>query len=186
MECARVLSKRKFPATIIFLVVAGEEQGLYGSAHFAKMAKTQGWNIEAVLNNDIVGGDKSPEQDPHIVRVFSEGIPMNASESELKLIRSLGGENDGASRQLARYIASVSKEYLLAKEFHPLVVFRRDRYLRGGDQTSFNEQGFAAVRFREFRENYDHQPQNVSRKTGSSTVIYQNLSITTMWRMSLG
>ena len=161
MECARVLSKRKFPATIIFLVVAGEEQGLYGSAHFAKMAKTQGWNIEAVLNNDIVGGDKSPEQDPHIVRVFSEGIPANASESELKLIRSLGGENDGASRQLARYIASVSSEYMPAKDFHPLVVSRRDRYLRGGDHTSFNEQGFAAVRFTEFRENYNHQHQNV-------------------------
>src|SRR3974390_74856 len=114
MESARVLSQYKFPATIIFLTVAGEEQGLYGSAHFAKMAKTQGWNIEAVLNNDIVGGDKTPgdtRQDLHTVRVFSEGIPANPTESELKLIRSVGGENDGASRQLARYIASVSKEY---------------------------------------------------------------------------
>ena len=169
LECARVLSQHKFPATIIFLTVAGEEQGLYGSAHFAKMAKAQNWNIEAVLNNDIVGGDKTPgasTQDPHTVRVFSEGIPMNASESEIKLIRSLGGENDGASRQLARYIASVSKEYLPVGEFHPLVVFRRDRYLRGGDHTSFNEQGFAAVRFTEYRENYDHQHQNVRTENG--------------------
>lgn len=169
LECARVLSQHKFPATIIFLTVAGEEQGLYGSAHFAKMAKAQNWNIEAVLNNDIVGGDKTPgatTQDPHIVRVFSEGIPINASESELKLIRSVGGENDGASRQLARYIASVSKEYLPGGEFHPLVVFRRDRYLRGGDHTSFNEQGFAAVRFTEYRENYDHQHQNVRSENG--------------------
>ena len=169
LECARVLSQHKFPATIIFLAVAGEEQGLYGSAHFAKMAKAQSWNIEAVLNNDIVGGDRTPgasTQDPHTVRVFSEGIPMNASDSELKLIRSLGGENDGASRQLARYTASVSKEYLPAKEFHPLVVFRRDRYLRGGDHTSFNEQGFAAVRFTEYRENYDHQHQNVRTENG--------------------
>ena len=169
LECARVLSKYKFPATIIFLTVAGEEQGLYGSAHFAKMAKTQGWNIEAVLNNDIVGGDQTPgdtKQDPHTVRVFSEGIPLNASESELKLIRSVGGENDGASRQLARYIASVSKEYLPAEEFRPMVVFRRDRYLRGGDHTSFNEQGFAAVRFTEFRENYNHQHQNVRTENG--------------------
>ena len=166
MECARVLSKHKFPATIIFLIVAGEEQGLYGSAHFAKLAKAQNWNIEAVLNNDIVGGDKSPGQDPHTVRVFSEGIPANASEAELKLIRSLGGENDGASRQLARYIASAAKEYMPSKEFHPLVVFRQDRYLRGGDHRSFNEQGFAAVRFTEFRENYDHQHQNIRTENG--------------------
>ena len=169
LECARVLSQHKFPATIIFLTVAGEEQGLYGSAHFAKMARAQNWNIEAVLNNDIVGGDKTPgatTQDPHTVRVFSEGIPMNASESELKLIRSLGGENDGASRQLARYIASVSKQYLPVGEFHPLVVFRPDRYLRGGDHTSFNQQGFAAVRFTEYRENYDHQHQNVRTENG--------------------
>ena len=169
LECARVLSQHKFPATIIFLTVAGEEQGLYGSAHFAKMAKAQNWNIEAVLNNDIVGGDKTPgatTQDPHTVRVFSEGIPMNASESEVKLIRSLGGENDGASRQLARYISSVAKEYLPVGEFHPLVVFRRDRYLRGGDHTSFNEQGFAAVRLTEYRENYVHQHQDVRTENG--------------------
>jgi Peptidase family M28 len=166
MECARVLSQHKFPATLIFLIVAGEEQGLYGSAHFATMAKTQGWNIEAVLNNDIVGGDKSPGQDPRTVRVFSEGIPINATEAELKMIRSVGGENDGSSRQLARYVASMSKEYMAAKEFHPLVVFRRDRYLRGGDHTSFNQQVFAAVRFTEFRENYDHQHQNVRTENG--------------------
>jgi hypothetical protein len=169
MECARVLSKHKFPATIIFLTVAGEEQGLYGSAHFAKMAKAQNWNIAAVLNNDIVGGDKTPgaaTQDPHTIRVFSEGIPMNASEGELKLIRAIGGENDGASRQLARYIATVSNEYLPAKEFRPLMVFRPDRYLRGGDHTSFNEQGFAAIRFTEYRENYGHQHQNVRTENG--------------------
>jgi len=169
MECARVLSRHKFPASIIFLIVAGEEQGLYGSAHFAKMARAEGWNIEAVLNNDIVGGDKTPgdtKQDSHIVRVFSEGIPSNATEAELKLIRGVGGENDGASRQLARYVTSVAKEYFAAKEFHPLVVFRRDRYLRGGDHTSFNEQGFAAVRFTEYRENYGHQHQNVRTENG--------------------
>ena len=169
MECARVLSQHKFPATIIFLTVAGEEQGLYGSAHFAKMAKAQGWNLEAVLNNDIVGGDRTPgstTQDPRTVRVFSEAIPATATEAELKLIRALGGENDGASRQLARYIAGVSKEYVPAKEFHPLIVFRRDRYLRGGDHISFNEQGFAAVRLTEYRENYDHQHQNVRTENG--------------------
>jgi hypothetical protein len=169
LECARVLSQHHFPATILFLTVAGEEQGLYGSAHFAKMAKAQGWNIEAVLNNDIVGGDRTPgdtKQDLHTVRVFSEGIPATATESELKLIRALGGENDGASRQLARYVDTVSKQYLQATEFHPLVVFRRDRYLRGGDHISFNEQGFAAVRITEYRENFDHQHQNVRTENG--------------------
>src|SRR5262249_7725339 len=88
LECARVLSEMKFPATIIFLTVAGEEQGLNGSRHFAEMAKQQGWAIEAVLNNDIVGGDKSPEQDSSLMRVFSEGVPASADEKELRLIRS--------------------------------------------------------------------------------------------------
>ena len=166
LECARVLSKHRFPATIIFLTVAGEEQGLNGSAHFAKMAKAQNWNIEAVLNNDIVGGDRTPGQDAHVVRVFSEGIPATADEKQLKTIRALGGENDGPSRQLARYIASVGKEYFSPATFQPLMVFRRDRYLRGGDHFSFNEQGFAAVRLTEFRENYNHQHQNVRTENG--------------------
>jgi hypothetical protein len=166
LECARVLSKHRFPATIIFLTVAGEEQGLNGSAHFAKMAKAQNWNIEAVLNNDIVGGDRSPGQDPKMVRVFSEGIPATADEKQLKTIRALGGENDGPSRQLARYIASVANVYIPPATLLPLVVFRRDRYLRGGDHFSFNEQGFAAVRFTEFRENYNHQHQNVRTENG--------------------
>ena len=120
MECARVLSQYKFPATIIFLTVAGEEQGLYGSAHFAKMAKAQGWSIEAVLNNDIVGGDRTPgstTQDPRTVRVFSEGIPATATDAELKLIRALGGENDGASRQLARYIAAYRRNIFRRRNF---------------------------------------------------------------------
>jgi len=169
LECARVLSKYRFPATIVFLTVAGEEQGLYGSAHFAKMVKAQAWNLEAVLNNDIVGGDRTPGstlQDPHVVRIFSEGIPSTADEAQLKTIRALGGENDGSSRQLARYIASVAKEYLPPGTLQPLVVFRRDRYLRGGDHFSFNDQGYAAVRFTEFRENYNHQHQNVRTENG--------------------
>src|SRR5881275_1141880 len=106
LECARVLSQHKFPATIIFLTVAGEEQGLNGSRHFAKMAKEQGWNLEAVLNDDIVGGDKSAEQDRSVVRVFSEGLPATANEQELRRIRALGGESDSGSRQLARYIVA--------------------------------------------------------------------------------
>jgi hypothetical protein len=164
LECARVLSKLKFPATIIFLTVAGEEQGLNGSAHFAKMAKDQGWNIEAALNNDIVGGDRNPEQNPGIVRVFSEGVPLAATDAEVRRIRNLGGENDSASRQLARYAAEVGHTYQTAVK--PLIVFRLDRYLRGGDHISFNEQGYAAVRFTEFREDYNHQHQNVRTENG--------------------
>src|SRR5207245_7214923 len=121
LECARVLSRMKFPATIIFLTVAGEEQGLNGSRRFAKMAKERGWNLEAVLNNDIVGGDKSPEQDPTTVRVFSEGLPAAATEQEIQRIRAMGGENDSGSRQVARYIAEVGTTYDAGVK--PLLVF---------------------------------------------------------------
>jgi Peptidase family M28 len=165
LECARVLSKLKFPATIIFLTVAGEEQGLNGSQHFAKMAKEQGWDIEAVLNNDIVGGDKSAEQDPSVVRVFSEGLPAAATDQDIRRIRSLGGENDSASRELARYVDEVGHSYNAGVK--PVLVFRLDRYLRGGDHYSFNQQGFAAVRFTEFREDFHHQHQNVRKENGT-------------------
>jgi hypothetical protein len=164
LECARVLSKLKFPATIIFLTVASEEQGLNGSRHFAKMAESEGWNIEAALNNDIVGGDRSPQQDAGLVRVFSEGVPVAATEDELRIIRNLGGESDSSSRQLARYVAEVARTYTTAVK--PMLVFRLDRYLRGGDHYSFNQQGYAAVRFTEFRENFDHQHQNLRTGNG--------------------
>jgi hypothetical protein len=166
LECARVLSKMKFPATIIFLTVAGEEQGLNGSQHFAKMSKSQGWNLEAVLNNDIVGGDKSAEQDRSVVRVFSEGVPAAATDQDVRRIRALGGENDSASRQLARYIADVDRAYKDEVGVAPVLVFRLDRYLRGGDHSAFNQQGFAAVRFTEFREDFHHQHQNVRTENG--------------------
>jgi hypothetical protein len=169
LECARVLSKMKFPATIIFLTVAGEEQGLNGSKHFAqfvkeKMAKDEGWDLEAVLNNDIVGGDKSTEQDHSVVRVFSEGVPAAASEQDLRRLRGLGGESDSGSRELARYIADVGHAYDAG--VNPVLVFRLDRYLRGGDHYSFNQQGFSAVRFTEFREDFHHQHQNVRTEGG--------------------
>jgi len=164
LECARVLSKYKFPATIIFLTVAGEEQGLNGSKHFAEVAKQQGWKIEAVLNNDIVGGDRNPEQDASVVRVFSEGIPNAATDVDIKRIRGLGGESDSSSRELARYIADVGRTYDAGVK--PLLVFRLDRFLRGGDHLSFNRQGFAAVRFTEFREDYNHQHQDIRTENG--------------------
>jgi Zn-dependent M28 family amino/carboxypeptidase len=164
LECARVLSKLKFPGTIIFLTVAGEEQGLYGSKHFAEFAKSQAWQIEAVLNNDIVGGDESPGQDAKTVRVFSESIPDKATERDIRMIRALGGENDSPSRELARYVSETARIY--QPGVTPLMEFRLDRYLRGGDHISFNEQGFAAVRFTEFQENFSRQHQNVRTENG--------------------
>jgi hypothetical protein len=168
LECARVLSqasrKVKFPATIIFLTVAGEEQGLNGSKHFAQMAKQQGWKIEAVLNNDIVGGNLGPGQDASVVRVFSEGLPAVASDADIKRIRALGGENDSTSRELARYIADVGRSYDAGVK--PLLIFRLDRFLRGGDHYSFNQQGFTAVRFTEFREDFNHQHQTPRTENG--------------------
>jgi hypothetical protein len=169
LECARVLSKMKFPATIVFLTVAGEEQGLNGSKHFAQMvkekfAKDEAWDLEAVLNNDIVGGDKSAEQDHSTVRVFSEGVPAAATEQEIRRIRGLGGESDSGSRELARYIAETGRTYDAGVK--PLLIFRLDRYLRGGDHYSFNQQGFSAVRFTEYREDFHHQHQNVRTENG--------------------
>lgn len=160
LECARVLSKHKFPATIVFLAVAGEEQGLYGSAHYAETAKAAKLDIGGVLNNDIVGGNRTPGdrmQQPQWVRVFSEGIPASATPEQIKLIRSAGMEDDSPSRQLARYIREIAPQYVPGLE--PKLVSRPDRYLRGGDHLSFNGQGFAAVRVTEYREDYNHQHQ---------------------------
>ncbi len=175
LECARALSqaaaKLKFQATIVFLAVAGEEQGLNGSKHFAAMARQQGWEMEAVLNNDIVGGNLGAGQDDGVVRVFSEGLPAVASEAEIKRIRMLGGENDSPSRELARYISDVGRSYDAGVK--PLPIFRLDRFLRGGDHYSFNQEGFSAVRFTEFREDFNHQHQNV--RTDASGVEYGDL-----------
>ncbi len=170
LEAARVLSKHKFPATIIFLAVAGEEQGLNGSKHFAQMAKQQGWDIQAVLNDDTVGGDKSPGQKPYL-RVFAEGIPEADLQSSgdmksLGRIRALGTENDSTSRELARYIDQITTPATGHSPLTTKTIYRPDRYLRGGDHTSFNEQGFAAVRLTEWRENYDRQHQNPRTENG--------------------
>ena len=182
LECARVLSKLKFPATIIFLTVAGEEQGLNGSQHFAKMAKDQGWDIEAVLNNDIVGGNTTPGDTLQLkdrVRVFSEGVPVAATPEQARRIRALGEENDSPSRELARAIADTGRTYFPAvagAPFGAFLVGRPDRYGRGGDHTSFNREGFAAVRFTEWREDFNHQHQNiVMPPAGSSDPILGDL-----------
>lgn len=164
LECARVLSRLRFPATIVFLAVAGEEQALYGSGHFARFAREQHWNIEAVLNNDIVGGNRSPQQDPGTVRVFSEGVPTAADASQLQRLRQLGGESDSESRELARSIVQIAAGYSTGVK--PLLIFRQDRYLRGGDHLSFNQQGYPAVRFTEYREDFHRQHQDVRTEDG--------------------
>jgi len=180
LECARVLSRLNLPATLVFAAVAGEEQGLNGSAHLAKLAKSEGWEIEAVLNNDIVGGNTTPGdtlQDKFAVRVFSESLPASATPEELRRLIALGYESDSPSRELARAVADVGSTYdpMLATRkvakategFHPVLEFRRDRFLRGGDHSSFNQEGFAAVRFTEWRENFNHQHQNVRTENGT-------------------
>jgi hypothetical protein len=163
MEAARALSKHKFPASIIFLAVAGEEQGLLGARHFAQLAQEKGWKIEGVLNNDIVGGNKGPGQDPDVVRVFSEGIPVTAKEADIRRIMATGGESDSPSRQLARYVEEF-EEVIGAVDAK--TVFRRDRYLRGGDHSAFNEFGVPAVRFTEYREDYNHQHNDPRTENG--------------------
>ncbi len=180
LESARALSRLRFPATLVFVAVAGEEQGLLGSRHLAKLARAEGWELEAVLNNDIVGGDTTPGQtgeDKSAVRVFSEGVPGPATTRELAVIQNIGAESDSASRQLARAIAEIAKTYFKPatttsrtaqqlSAFHPVLEFRRDRFGRGGDHTSFNAEGFPAVRFTEWQENFDHQHQNLRTAMG--------------------
>jgi Zn-dependent M28 family amino/carboxypeptidase len=161
VEMARVMSKRKFDATIVFMTVPGEEQGLLGATYFAEQAKLNKMDIEAMFTNDIIGGVTSYKNAPdrQSVRVFAEGVPSNESEQQAGTRRSVGGENDSASRQLGRYIKEVADVY--SPKFRVQLVYRRDRYLRGGDHIPFLERGFSAVRFTEPHEDYTHQHQNV-------------------------
>jgi Zn-dependent M28 family amino/carboxypeptidase len=166
MELARVMSRRRFDATLVFMATVAEEQGLYGARLHAKAVQAAGLDVRAVLNNDIVGDPSSPRGGPHSrqIRVFSEGLPAAASGEVLSELRSVGAESDSPSRQLARLIAEVSAWH--ATDVRPLLVFRRDRFLRGGDHTPFNEIGVPAVRFTVVDENYDRQHQNVRVQDG--------------------
>jgi hypothetical protein len=182
LECARALSKLHLPATVVFVAVAGEEQGLNGSSHLARLAHSEGWQLEAVLNNDIVGGNTTPGDTLQLkdrVRVFSEGVPVAATPEQARRIRALGEENDSPSRELARAIADTGRTYFPAvagAPFGAFLVGRPDRYGRGGDHTSFNREGFAAVRFTEWREDFNHQHQNiVMPPAGSSDPILGDL-----------
>ncbi len=174
MECARVMSKHQFPATIIFVCVSGEEQGLLGAYFLANKAKKENWNIEAVLNNDIMGSNNSSETniiDNTRIRVFSEGLPLYETEKNAKNIRSLGLENDGKARQLARYVKEIGERYV--ENIEVVMVYRNDRFLRGGDHLAFVENGFAAVRITEMNENYYHQHQDVRKE---NNIQYGDLS----------
>jgi hypothetical protein len=177
IESARALSRLKITGTIVFAAVAGEEQGLNGSHHLAELARSEGWPLVAALNNDIVGGDTTPgetQQRKDVVRVFSESVPSTATPEQQRQILGLGAENDSPSRELARSIAELAPAYFQptghrdhqTPPFHPVMILRRDRYLRGGDHTSFNNAGFAAVRFTEWRENFNHQHQTLRTENG--------------------
>ncbi len=166
IEMARVMSKQKFDATIIFMAVAGEEQGLLGARYFAEQAVGKKMDIEAMFTNDIIGGVTTFKNSPdrNSVRVFSEGVPSNETEQEAATRRSVGGENDSSARQLARFIKETADIY--SPKFGVMMIYRRDRYGRGGDHIPFLEKGFPAVRFTEPNEDYDHQHQNVGTREG--------------------
>ena len=167
LECARIMSQYEFSATIIFVAVSGEEQGLLGANFLAGKAKDQNWIIEAVLNNDIMGSNNSTETmiiDNTRVRVFSEGLPAYELDKNATNIRNLGLENDGKSRQLARYVKEIGERYV--DHLEVVMVYRNDRFLRGGDHTPFVQKGFAAVRITEMNENFDHQHQDIRTDKG--------------------
>jgi hypothetical protein len=167
MEMACVMARYKFDATLVFMAVAAEEQGLYGSTDFAEKAKQKKLNIAGMFTNDIIGSSYNDEgkRDNGQVRLFAEGIPaIKEMPDHLRTLIQTGGENDTLARQLARHVKEVGERYV--PDFKVTIVNRRDRYLRGGDHAPFLDRGFAALRFTEPAENFNHQHQNV-RKEGS-------------------
>ena len=172
LEMARVLASYQFDATIVFMAVAGEEQGLVGATYFAEQAKQRNLDIEGMFTNDIVGNTLGGNgvRERLTVRVFSEGVASDETPEEAAVRRGTGGENDSRSRQLARFIEEVGEQYVPSMNVQ--LIYRQDRYLRGGDHKPFFERGFAAVRFTEPNEDYTHQHQNVRTENG---IIYGDL-----------
>jgi len=173
LECARIMCKHSFPATVMFVAVSGEEQSLLGSTFLANQAKSKNWNIDAMLNNDIMGSNHSNETniiDNTRLRIFSEGISVLDTGRVLSTVRSLGLENDSKSRQLARYVKEVGERYV--DNLEVVMVYRSDRFLRGGDHTPFLQKGYAAVRLTEMNENYNHQHQDLKTEKG---IVYGDL-----------
>jgi Zn-dependent M28 family amino/carboxypeptidase len=167
LELARLFATRPTEATIVFGAVAGEEQGLYGSAHMAAQLKAAGTDVQAAFSNDIVGtGDAhdGTPPDPRTLRLFVEGVPTTETPAQAAIRQSVGGENDGASRQLGRFVADVADNRDTGMNVR--VIWRRDRYLRSSDHVSFILQGYPAARFTEPRENFDHEHQDVRVENG--------------------
>jgi hypothetical protein len=167
IELARVMAKAKFPATIIFTVFSGEEQGLLGAKHLSQKAIDEKWNLVALLNNDIMGSNNSNQTniiDNTRVRIFSEGLPTFETDKKIGAVGRFGYENDGAPRQLARYVKEVGERYVDNLEI--VMIYRNDRFLRGGDHTPFVNQGFPAVRMSEMNENFLHQHQDLRTEEG--------------------
>ena len=167
IECARILSQSSYPASILFVAFSGEEQGLLGGNYLAEKAKQEGWQIEALLNNDIVGSNNSSETrviDNTRLRVFSEGLPAYELEKKAATIRNMGWENDGTARQLARYVKEIGERYV--DQLKIKLMYRNDRFLRGGDHNPFVQRGFTAVRITEMNENFEHQHQDIRKENG--------------------
>lgn len=166
IEAARVLSKYQFENSIVYLGLSGEEQGLFGGKGFAQYAAKNNWEIIGVLNNDMIGNIEGVDGtiDNRTFRIFSEPTPVTETEKERNNRRFFGGEVDGNSRQLARYIHKLTTLYL--PELNPMMVYRLDRFGRGGHHRPFNDLGFAGVRIMEAHENYNRQHQNIRKENG--------------------
>ena len=166
LELARVLSKRAPEATIVFTAVAGEEQGLFGSAFEAAAYKAAGADIQGMFSNDIVGSSTAEEgtRDPHTLRLFTEGVPTSETASQVAIRQAVGGEVDGVSRQLGRFVKSVAENE--ATDMRVRVIYRRDRFLRASDHVSYLQQGYPAARFTEPHENFAHEHQNTRTESG--------------------
>ena len=162
LELARIFATRQFPGTLVFAAVDGEEQGLFGSTFMAKQMAAAGNDVQGMFSNDIVGASQAwdgTKPDPHTIRLFLEGIPTAATPGQISLMQSVGGENDGLSRQLGRFAQDAAPFDLTGMNIR--IIWRRDRYLRGSDHVSFQGQGYPAARFTEPRENFDHEHRNV-------------------------
>src|SRR5208283_1417753 len=166
LELARVMSHFKFGATIAFIAFSGEEEGLYGAAHWARAARERGADIEAVLNDDIVGSSRSEDGrvDRGTVRLFAQGVPPPPLDDSLAEMLRDGGENDTPPRELARAVREIAAAYVPSMRVE--IVYRADRYLRGGDQLPFLDRGYPAVRFTEPAEDFRHQHQDVREEGG--------------------
>ncbi len=166
LEAARILTKYNFPNSIVYAGLSGEEQGLFGGKYMAEVAKEQNWDIIGVLNNDMIGNIKGVDGaiDNRTFRIFSEPTPVTETEEERRRRRFYGGEVDGISRQLARYIHKTTLEYM--PEMNPMMIYRLDRFGRGGHHRPFNDAGFAGVRIMEAHENYNRQHQDIRVEDG--------------------